>query len=185
MIPSIAGTIDSGKAHSRKEVIAALNYGLPCPTCGATDVFKNELPAEGEWVFAARTECVECGHSWRRRFTAGSGWHDQPEYEDPRLTTASEPTALIAEQRFRDSLQSDLDSLRELGDEPEGPPDAVEEWRGAALMWARAGLEAVLELEKFAAARGETVDDQEAANKRWLAERFVGAGGVLPAGFQR
>ena len=184
LFPEVAGIVDSGAAHSRKEVIDALGYGLPCPECGRHEVFKWEMPLDGEWVFIARTQCNGCGRAWLRRFRAGSGWADQPEYEDPRLTSAAEPTMLIPEHRLRETLEAGAESVRDAGEMPAGPPDAVEEWQDGVRPWAKAALESLLELEKLARARGQDPDAELTATRRWLAERFAAAGGSLPAELQ-
>jgi hypothetical protein len=164
--------IDAGAARSVQEATDAISE-QPCPKCGGAKILQHEEKPAAGFVWAATSFCSQCNSRWVDQFTAGPGWDTQPGPRDPRYAVTSQPSTLIAEKVFRTWLDGAVKRLR-APRSSDGPSHQQER--------ARVALGALLELEKFAVARGQALPAELAELRPWLIEQFESAGGVVPPG---
>jgi hypothetical protein len=164
-------TVEAGPLRSERELTRFLQIQARCPACGGLLVthVRERLPQGSPHALVLPGTCSKCARSYRLAFTAGPGFDQRPPAEDPRMALTDVPSALLPEEHFR---RQSRDLLRAL--EAESDP-------ASRRIWASGGLSDLLELEKFALARGENLGKEDERLLRRFAVAFAGSGGTLPA----
>lgn len=169
MTPPIAGP-----ARSEAEIVRYVGSVAVCPACGHVGLMLSRITRAPEPGVAAvaGVYCAICRHPTEIAFTAGPGWENPREPDDPRMATGDAPSVLIPESLFR--LNIDLAVRREAELEPD---------RHTTRHVIALGIVGdLLELAKLYRARGDHLEAPDRALLRRFADILIAAGDVLPAG---